>query len=112
LRPLRAIEEENLLAKGYWIASVDVTDPEGYKAYVAANAEAFRKFGAKFLTRGGRSETFEGKLRSRVVVIEFPSYEAALGCYRSPEYGKARKLREGKSAADIIAIEGYDGAQP
>ena len=100
------------MAKGYWIASVDVTDPEGYKAYVAANAEAFRKFGAKFLTRGGKSEPLEGKLRSRIVVIEFPSYEAAVNCYRSAEYAKARKLREGKSDADIIAVEGYDGVQP
>ena len=106
------LKEEKLMAKGYWIASVDVTDPEGYKAYVAANAEAFRKFGAKFLTRGGKSEPLEGKLRSRIVVIEFPSYEAAVNCYRSPEYDKARKLREGKSNADLVAIEGYDGAQP
>jgi uncharacterized protein (DUF1330 family) len=112
LRPPRATEEEKVVPKGYWIANVDVTDPEGYKTYVAANAEAFHKFGAKFLTRGGKSETFEGKLRSRIVVIEFPSYEAAVSCYRSPEYGKARKLREGKSTADIVAIEGYDGAQP
>ena len=100
------------MAKGYWIASVDVTDPEGYKAYVAANAEAFHKFGAKFLTRGGKSEPLEGKLRSRIVVIEFPSYEAAVNCYRSAEYAKARNLREGKSVADIVAVEGYDGVQP
>jgi uncharacterized protein (DUF1330 family) len=112
LQPPRATEEEKVVAKGYWVANVDVTDPEGYKAYIAANAEAFRKFGAKFLTRGGKSETFEGKLRSRIVVIEFPSYEAAVSCYRSPEYAKALKLREGKSVADIVAIEGYDGAQP
>ena len=40
--------------KGYWIAHVDVTDPEGYKPYQAANATAFGKFGARFLVRGGR----------------------------------------------------------
>jgi uncharacterized protein (DUF1330 family) len=100
------------MAKGYWIASVDVTDPEGYKAYVAANAVAFRKYGAKFLIRGGRSEAVEGKLRARVVVIEFASYDTAMACYRSPEYDAARKLRAGKSVADIIVIEGYDGPQP
>ena len=50
------------MAKGYWVANIDVTDMDGYKAYVAANAEAFRKFGAKFLIRGGRSEAVEGKL--------------------------------------------------
>lgn len=100
------------MAKGYWVASVDVTDPDGYKAYVAANAEAFRKYGAKFLVRGGKSEAVEGKLRARVVVIEFPSYEQALACYRSPEYRRAMTFRQGKSQADIVIIEGYDGPPP
>jgi uncharacterized protein (DUF1330 family) len=100
------------MAKGYWVANVDITDPEGYKAYVAANAEALRKYGARFLVRGGRSECVEGKLRSRLVVIEFVDFATALECYRSPEYDKARKLRIGKSQADIMVIEGYDGVQP
>jgi uncharacterized protein (DUF1330 family) len=99
-------------SKGYWIALVDVGDPEGYKAYVAENAKPFRKYGARFLTRGGRSEAVEGKSRSRVVVIEFKDYAAALACYRSPEYAKAIELRRGKATADIVVVEGYDGPQP
>jgi uncharacterized protein (DUF1330 family) len=51
----------------------------------------------------------EGKQRARTVVIEFPSYDAALACYRSPEYQAAKALRKGKAEADIVAIEGYDG---
>ena len=35
------------MPKGYWVARVDVTDPEGYQAYVAANAAAFRKVAAR-----------------------------------------------------------------
>ena len=58
------------MAKGYWIAHVDVTNPDGYKAYVAANAEPLRKYGARFLVRGGNSETMEGNCRARHVVIE------------------------------------------
>jgi uncharacterized protein (DUF1330 family) len=100
------------MPKGYWVAFADVTDPEGYKAYIAANAKAFRKYGARFLTRGGRSEAPEGKARSRVVVIEFPTYAAALECYRSPEYAEAMALREGKSVMDLAIVEGYDGPQP
>jgi uncharacterized protein (DUF1330 family) len=100
------------MAKGYWVASVDVQDPEGYKNYVAANAVPFRKYGARFLTRGGKAEGVEGRLRSRIVVIEFPDYASALACYRSPEYAAARKLREGASVADIVVLEGYDGPQP
>jgi uncharacterized protein (DUF1330 family) len=95
--------------KGYWIAHVDVTDPEGYKPYTVANAVPFGKFGARFLVRGGRCEVMEGRVRARSVVMEFPSYEAALACYRSPDYQAAKALREGKAEIDLIVIEGYGG---
>jgi uncharacterized protein (DUF1330 family) len=100
------------MPKGYWVAHVDVTEPEAYKAYVAANGEAFRKYGAKFLVRGGTFEGVAGKNRSRNVVIEFKDYATALACYRSPEYAKAMAFRDKGSVADIIVIEGYDGPQP
>ncbi|HWS75637.1 MAG TPA: DUF1330 domain-containing protein [Quisquiliibacterium sp.] len=100
------------MAKGYWIVHVDVLDAERYKAYVAANAAAFAKFGARFLARGGRHETPEGSSRGRNVVIEFPSYEAAVACWHSPEYQSALKLRQPVSTADLVIVEGYDGPQP
>jgi uncharacterized protein (DUF1330 family) len=96
--------------KGYWIAHIDVTDPEGYKPYQAANAKAFGMYGARFLVRGGRQQVTEGHQRSRTVVIEFPSYDAALACYRSPEYQAAKALRQGKGEVDLLVIEGYGGA--
>lgn len=98
--------------KGYWVAHVDVSDPEIYKDYIAANAVAFRKFGGRFLVRGGASENMEGRLRSRTVVIEFKDYATALACYRSPEYADAMALRKGASIGDLQVIEGYDGPQP
>ena len=97
------------MAKGYWIGRVDVKNEEGYKAYMAANAEPFGKFGARFLVRGGTREVAEGQVRGRTVAIEFPSYEAALACYRSPEYQAAKRLRDGKGTLDLIVVEGYDG---
>jgi uncharacterized protein (DUF1330 family) len=100
------------MAKGYWIAHVDVRDPEGYKDYQAANAAAFRKYGGHFLVRGGGSEQPEGKTRSRHVVIEFKDYASALACYRSPEYAAAKQKRLGKGEIDLVIVEGYDGAQP
>ena len=100
------------MAKGYWIARLDVTDPEGYQAYIAANAEAFRRYGGRFLVRAGRFEMLEGESRSRNVVIEFADYATALACYRSPEYAAALTLRQGKAISDLIVIEGYDGPQP
>ncbi len=100
------------MAKGYWIAHVDVTDPQAYKAYIAANAVPFAKFGARFLARGGRHEVPEGASRARQVILEFRDYETALACYRSPEYEAALALRVAASLADIVIVEGYDGPQP
>jgi uncharacterized protein (DUF1330 family) len=95
--------------KGYWIVQVDVPDAEAYKPYLVANQAPFGKFGARYLVRGGRCEVTEGRARRRIVVLEFPSYEAALACYRSPDYQAAKKLREGVAEADVIVTEGYDG---
>ena len=100
------------MAKGYWIVRLDVTDPAGYKAYVAANAEAFRKFGARFLVRGGTFETVEGESRARNAVIEFKDYATALACYRSPEYQENIKRRTPHSTAELVIVGGYDGSQP
>lgn len=100
------------MAKGYWIARVDVTDAEKYQDYVRANAVAFRKYGARFVVRAGRSQLVEGTGRGRNVVLEFPSYEAALECWNSPEYAAALALRRPVSTADVLIIEGYDGPQP
>ena len=68
--------------KGYWIGHVDVTDPEGYKPYVAAKS-AVQQVRRPFSGRRRAREVVEGKVRARTVVLEFPSYEAALACYRS-----------------------------
>jgi uncharacterized protein (DUF1330 family) len=97
--------------KGYWLGEIDVPDPEAYKPYMAANQLPFGQFGARYLVRGGTREVVEGKGRSRIVVIEFPSYEAALACYRCDGYQAAKKLRHGKGTADIVVVEGYDGAK-
>ncbi len=100
------------MPKGYWIVRVDITDQEKYKAYVAANAVPFRKFGARFLVRAGRFENPEGTSRTRNIVIEFPTYKAALDCWKSPEYQEAIKLRLPVSTVDLVIIEGYEGPQP
>jgi uncharacterized protein (DUF1330 family) len=101
------------MAKGYWIARVDIHNPEGYKDYIAQNGPVFKKFGARFLVRAGTAEGVEGgHHRSRNVVIEFPDYATALACYRSPDYQRLVAIRAPHSVADIVVVEGYDGPQP
>jgi uncharacterized protein (DUF1330 family) len=100
------------MPKGYWIVRVDIADQEKYKAYIAANAGPLKKHGARFLVRAGRFENPEGTSRTRNAVIEFPTYEAAVECWHSPEYQQALKLRQPVSTADLVIIEGYEGPQP
>jgi uncharacterized protein (DUF1330 family) len=100
------------MPKGYWIARVDVADETAYQRYIAANGPVFAKFGARFIIRGGPFENPEGTSRTRNVVLEFPSYEAALACYRSPDYREVLALRQPVAQLDLIIIAGYDGPQP
>ena len=100
------------MAKGYWIARVDVHNMDGYKEYVAQNGAVFAKYGAKFLARGGKYEAKEGSSRSRNVVLEFADYATAVACYNSPEYTRLVAMRSPHSECDLVIIEGYDGPQP
>ena len=57
------------MSKAYWIARVDVSDPETYKKYVETAKPAFVRHKANFLARGGKTEVLEGKARARNVKI-------------------------------------------
>jgi uncharacterized protein (DUF1330 family) len=94
------------MPKAYWIAHVDVHDPEVYKTYVELGRPAFARYNARFLTRGGRTEVLEGHGRARNVVIEFASMQDARDCYNSPEYTPARAYRQKASVGDFILVEG------
>jgi uncharacterized protein (DUF1330 family) len=100
------------MPKAYWVARIDVSNADGYGAYVAANGEALSKYGGRFLVRAGQFEAVEGQSRSRNIVIEFADYATALACYRSADYQRAMALRQGQCVSDLIIVEGYDGPQP
>lgn len=97
------------MTKAYWVAHVDVTDPQAYEAYRAANALPFAKYGARFLVRGGTQHQREGQARARTVVIEFKDLATAIACFESPEYQAAKALRDPVSTADLTIVEGWDG---
>ncbi|MFC4863313.1 DUF1330 domain-containing protein [Pseudomonas sp. MAHUQ-62] len=95
--------------KAYWIAHVDVTDPEHYSEYTRRAPAAFARYGGKLLARGGRSKAMEGRpTPQRSVVIEFESYDQALACYRSAEYQEACGYRQGVAKAEVIIVEGVE----
>ena len=96
------------MKKGYWIVHVDILNAESFKAYVNANEKAFNLYGARFLARAGLSTVVEGISRGRNTVIEFPSYDLALHCWKSPEYQEARSLRKDAAEIDIVIVEGVE----
>jgi uncharacterized protein (DUF1330 family) len=97
---------EETMPKGYVIARAEVINPDKWSEYAAKASEAIKQYAGKPLVRGGRCEVAEGQGRSRNVVLEFESYEAARAYAFSPEYAAARKLREGAGSIDIVIVEG------
>lgn len=94
------------MPKGYWIARVRINDPERYKEYVAANAEAFEKYGASFVVRGGPAETRSGPEHDRHVVLEFKDLQTAIACHDSLEYARAKIIRDEAADVDLVIVEG------
>ena len=91
----------------YWVVWADVTDPEAFKDYAARSPAALKEFGGRHIVRGGPNETFEGDVDTRkLVVAEFPDYDAALACYRSETYQSIIRHREGAARFHLVAIDG------
>ena len=94
------------MPKGYVIAHADVTNPDQWAKYAALTKIALDKFGGAPIVRGGQCEIVEGNGTKRNVVLEFPSYEAALGYARSTEYATAKIERQGAGTLDMTIVEG------
>ncbi|MEX0349526.1 MAG: DUF1330 domain-containing protein [Paracoccaceae bacterium] len=88
-----------------WIAHVTVTDAEAYGKYAELAGPALAKHGGEFIARAGRYVQLEGKERPRNVVARFPSVEAAVTCYNSPEYQAALEHARGASERELIVVE-------
>jgi uncharacterized protein (DUF1330 family) len=94
----------------YVIAEIEITQPEGYKAYTTAVPATIAKYGGRFIVRGGAAEVLEGDWPAqRRVIIEFPSLEAARAWWDSPEYEKPKAMRRANSKGRLILLEGFEG---
>ncbi len=96
---------------GYIIANLEVTDPEGFAGYAGKAPATIAAHGGEYLARGGAAELMEGDLPvGRVVVIRFPSVEAARTWYHSPEYQALREIRLRAARGPLIITAGLDEA--
>ncbi|HWP46207.1 MAG TPA: DUF1330 domain-containing protein [Candidatus Limnocylindrales bacterium] len=91
----------------YVIAQIHITDPTLYEEYRKLVPPTLEKYGGRFIIRGGKVETLEGNWQpQRLVVLEFESVERAKQWYNSPEYTKAREIRQKASTGNVIMVEG------
>ena len=42
------------------------------------------------------------------MIVEFPSYAAALAAYNDPDYQDNMKIRQANADGTIIVVEGYE----
>ena len=95
------------MSSTYILANVKVTNPTQYEEYRKWSTAAMKASGAEVCVRGGAFEVIEGDWTpDRLVLLKFPSKEAALAFYNSPEYTQARAAREGAAVMRMVMVEG------
>lgn len=91
----------------YIVVETDIHDPERYELYKRAAPAAVAAGRGRFIARGGEVAVLEGDWQpKRLVLLEFPDLEAAKRFYESPEYQKAKRLREGAAGFNMVAVDG------
>lgn len=96
----------------YLIYRADIRDLEAYRNdYMCKTTELIQKYGGRWLARGGKVEALEGgtsgeTVLQRMVLIEFPSMDAAKSFFRSAEYQEARQARLAIATAELTVLEG------
>lgn len=92
----------------YVVVTVDdVTDPDKIAKYRELSGPALAKAGGRYIARGGEMASLEGGWEpGRLVIVEFPTLEAAKAWYNSPEYQAAHHVREGAANFKMVAVEG------
>ena len=97
--------------KGYLVANITVTDPNGMAEYREKVPAVVAQYGGRYLVRAGVIHPKEGELGlDRFVVLEFPSVEAATRFYESAEYAPLLKLRRETTQSQVAIVEGLEPA--
>ena len=95
------------MTAGYMIANIEVRDAAGFDEYREKVTAVVEQFGGRFLVRGGDVRHLEGNLPlDRLVVLEFPTVEAAQRFYDSAAYQPLLKLRLASTKSDLVIVPG------
>lgn len=93
----------------YFIAQINIHDPEEYARYLEGYDEIFAKYNGTVVAVDDDVKLLEGEWPyGRTVVIRFPSSEELMAWYESPEYQALAKHRRKASTANIVLVKGRD----
>ncbi len=93
----------------YVIAHVRVHDKSRYEEYMRLAATSVVSHGGRYIARGGAVETLDGGWRpQRLVLLEFPSMDAARRWWASEDYRRAMAIRHATATSEIVLLEGLD----
>ena len=91
----------------YLIVDVEIHDLETFREYSAGSPLAIAGAGGRYLSRGGPFEVTEGTWQpSRLVFVEFPSWDVLQRWYFGDEYQALARLRQSCSTTQMVAVEG------
>lgn len=81
-----------------------------YDRYREAVPATIAEHGGRYLARGGTTEVLEGGWRpSRLVIVEFPTVEAARAWYGSERYQEVVRVRHETAESQLVLTEGLSG---
>ena len=93
--------------KGYWlILGNAVADQSAQADYGRLWAPIAQKYGARVNPTAVPPLLKEARSTARVVIVEFPSYEAAKACYDDPAYQEAIPFAVKASKRDLVIFQG------
>ncbi|MCX5755795.1 MAG: DUF1330 domain-containing protein [Gemmatimonadetes bacterium] len=91
----------------FFVANVEVTDPEGFKAYAVGAPATVAQYGGKYIARGGAIEILEGDWApKRLTIIQFDSVVQVKAWFDSPEYKPFKEIRKKTTIAKLLVTEG------
>ena len=91
----------------YMVAFVRVNDFETYnREYLEKATPLIIKYGGVPIAVSENPITLEGKLpEGKLVIVEFPSMQAAKAFYNDPEYQPLKEARKKVSSSDAVLLE-------
>lgn len=91
----------------YLMVDVEVTDPAGYEGYKKAVEPTIAAHGGRYLVRGGQVEVLEGGwVPHRLVIVEFPSAQAARAWWSSEMYAGPKAARQACARSSVLLAHG------